>query len=68
VQFVAPQSETGRIQTAIVAVEFLKHGQQASTGRPSWPVVKTYNYVLQSCVRHATGQVSPLHDALQGEA
>jgi hypothetical protein len=67
VQFVPPESETGRVETAIVAVEFLKYGQQATTGRPRWPMVKTYNYVLQSCVRHTTGRVSPLDDALQGE-
>jgi protein subunit release factor A len=66
-QFVAPTSTTGRVQTAIVAVEFLKDGLPATTGRPGWQVVKTYNYVLQSCVRHATGQVSPLHEALLGQ-
>jgi protein subunit release factor A len=68
VQFVPPESQTGRIETAMVAVEFLKYGQPATSGHPGWPIVKTYNYVLRSCVRHATGRITPLDDALAGEA
>ncbi len=66
-QFVPRNSSTGRVETAIVAVEFLKEGQQPGTGRPRWPIVKTYNYMLSSCIRHVTGQVSSLHDALLGK-
>jgi protein subunit release factor A len=66
-QLVPAGSESGRICTSLVAVEMLAPRSTPSSGRPSGPVLRTYNYVQQRVTYHPTGEVHPLATVFRGE-
>jgi hypothetical protein len=57
----------GRITTSLVGVEILPLEASPSSGRPSGGVLKTYNYVGGSVIRHASGAKGLLADGLEGD-
>lgn len=67
-QLVPRDSESGRIATSHVGVELLDPGSRPATGKPSKPIVKTYNYVQRMVTQHSTGERVALDAVISGEA
>jgi protein subunit release factor A len=65
-QFVLIGSVTGRIETALVRVEFVGTNDDRSNTGSASEIVRTYNYPLRRSTHHASGRTAQLDDVLTG--
>lgn len=66
-QRVPTGSAMGRVATSLVGVEVLPLDSIPTTGRPPADVLKTYNYIKDAVIRHATGDRGSLAQSFEGD-
>src|SRR6266436_5340670 len=66
-QIVPKVSKTGRVETALVGVEWLLPGEAPRSARGDESVLKTYNYLDGSVMHHPSGHRLVLDAVLRGE-